>query len=186
MNHAAILNRRTWVLLATVLFCSQAVAANINSVKMSAPISAVERAVASGQQDSLMQAALTRQLFRENGPLALRWNASGSVQVYIHYAQGGVLPDAGTLQQLGATDIRSANLMGVVQAWVPANKLTAIAALPWVQRLTLPHYAIHNAARGAATPRASSTPPSVDQFFGAAAPPATAARGSWSVSSVAV
>lgn len=116
-----------------------------------------------------MQAALTRQLFRESGPLAARWNAGGQVEIYVHYDRFAFTPDTAALQQLGATGLRVAPLLGVVQAWVPANQLAAIAALPWVQRLTLPHYALHNAARGTAAPRASSTPPGADQFFGAAA-----------------
>lgn len=168
MNHAATFRNWTWLLLAALLLGNPALAANDHNTKMTSALRAVARAVESGNADALMQAALTRQLFRENGPLAARWNAGGQVQIYIHYDRSAVTPDITALQQLGATDIRAAQLLGVVQAWAPAGQLTNVAALPWVQRLTVPQYALAAPTQAAIT-RVSSAPPSVDQFLGAAA-----------------
>lgn len=168
MNHATVLKSGI-LLLATVLFTSQTLAVTPETAKMAMPIRAVARAVASGDADAAMQASLTRQLFRETGPFGVRWNANREVQIYIHYDRFGPAPDTTALQHLGASELREAALMGVVQAWVPASNLAAIAALPWVQRLTVPRYAFANSAPSpAAAAQSTSAPPSADQFLGAA------------------
>ncbi|MGH8279274.1 MAG: hypothetical protein ACRETQ_06890 [Gammaproteobacteria bacterium] len=140
------------------------------NTKMARPIQAIAHAVAADDQEATMQAALTRQLFREAGPFAARWNASGQVQIYAYYARFEAGPDPAALQDLGASEVRVAPLLHVVQAWVPAGRLAEIAALPWVQRLAVPQYALGSSAPPlGGAPNAGSAPPSVGQFLGAAA-----------------
>ncbi|MGH8127311.1 MAG: Ig-like domain-containing protein [Gammaproteobacteria bacterium] len=80
-----------------------------------------------------------------------RVDATGAVQVYIHY-RAGQRPANAALYVLGATQIRAA--LGVVQAWVPIAHLNQLAALGGVTRVGLPAYAI---VRGASPqPQADS------------------------------
>ena len=93
-----------------------------------------------------MERALVRQNIHNNSPLEARWNASGQVQVYLHYASGATVPSVDALEGLGATDIKQSPALSLIQAWVPASALEAAANLPGVSRVSLPRYAIHKRA----------------------------------------
>lgn len=138
--------------------------------KMAPPLRSIAAAVSAGHADDIMQAALTRQLFRENGIFDARWNAKGQVQIYIYYDHASVTPDTGLLSQIGATNIHVTPLMDVVEAWVPAGKLATIAGLPWARRIAVPQYAITNGLSPMpAQPRTGSVDTQGDQIMGAAA-----------------
>jgi len=119
-------------------------AATPNSEKLTPSIRAITQAVSAGHENDLMQAALTNQLFKESSPFKPRWNAAGQVQVYIHFDRASTLPDTDALASLGATSMHVTTVLGVVQAWVPATNLSAIAALPWVTLISTPHYLLTN------------------------------------------
>lgn len=109
--------------------------------RLGARLRVIESAVAEQRVEPLMQAALARELFQSNSPQEPRWNAAGQVQVYMHYDRYGAPPSGTALRALGATDIVVSSDLGLVQAWVPALQLNAIAALPEVVRVTIPRYA---------------------------------------------
>src|SRR5574337_750012 len=118
---------------------------------------------------SLMATALTRQLFRRNSPLEARWNAAGQVQVYLHFDARGTRPGDQELAALGATGVVPSPELGVVQAWIPADKLAMAAALPGVTHVTLPHYAVVKRIRpGNALTRTGSVDTQGDSILGAA------------------
>jgi len=117
-------------------------AATPDADKLAPEMKAITQAVTVGHAESLMQASLTRQLFKENAPFEARWNAQGQVQVSLFYGQSNSTPDTQVLANLGATAIHVTPLMGVVQAWVPATQLANVAALPWVNHVAVPQYAI--------------------------------------------
>ena len=73
-------------------------------------------------------------------------NASGEVQVYIHY-RPGEQPSRMELAMLGAKDMLSA--LGVIQAWVPIARLGQLAKIPGVTRVGLPDYAVVRGVGGA-------------------------------------
>ncbi len=138
--------------------------------KMAPQLRSIAAAVSAGHAADIMQAALTRQLFRENGVFDARWNAKGQVQIYIYYDHTSVTPDTGALAGLGATDIHVTPLMDVVEAWVPAVKLATVAGLPWARRIAVPQYAITNGLSPMpAQPRTGSVNTQGDQIMGAAA-----------------
>ncbi|HVA54679.1 MAG TPA: hypothetical protein VNI53_02615 [Gammaproteobacteria bacterium] len=153
-----------------VLLCSQTLAAAPSTTKLAPAVRAITQAVSAGHATDLMQASLTRQLFRENAPFEARWNASGQVQVSITYDRNSVTPDTEALANLGATNIRVTELMGVVQAWVPPSQLTAVAGLSWVRRIAIPQYALtNNMAPLPPQLRAGSVDSQGDQILGASA-----------------
>lgn len=118
----------------------------------------------------LMGAALDRELTRSNSPFEARWNAAGQVQVYLHYDSYRIPPSRTQLRVLGASGVVTSAALGVVQAWVPATRLDAVAALPQVARVTVPRYAyVKRAPRGGAIPRTGSVDTQGDQILGAAA-----------------
>ncbi|MGB9429556.1 MAG: hypothetical protein WCC11_06715 [Gammaproteobacteria bacterium] len=159
------------VLLTAALACNQTMAAMPTTVKMDRQLRAIAESAATGHVIAEMQAALTRQLFRENAPFDARWNAQGQVQIYIYYDRNHVTPDAAGLMQLGATNIHVTPLMGVVEGWVPASKLATVAGLPWVRRVSVPQYLIPNSYPPSMTPqpRTGSVDSQGDQILGAAA-----------------
>lgn len=115
-----------------------------------------------------MAPALTRQLYRHNSPLQARWNAAGQVQVYLHYDKHGSPPSASELAALGATGVEISPVLGVVQAWIPANNLAAAGALNDVTRVTIPRYAIvRDAPPLKAVPRTGSVDTEGDTILGA-------------------
>ena len=103
-------------------------------------------------------------------PLAARFNASGQVQVYLHYDPRRGAPTVATLQSLGATRVLDSAPLGVVQAWVPPSALYSIAALPQVLRVTIPRYAVvrRNLPPVGARPRSGSVNTQGDQILGTA------------------
>lgn len=87
-------------------------------------------------------------------PFGSRVDSADRVQVYVHPATGtsvGAL--AAELPALGARDVVSAPLLRLVQAWVPIDRLPALAGLSGVQRVGLPAYVHMRSGR----PRASNT-----------------------------
>ncbi|HKV97075.1 MAG TPA: PKD domain-containing protein [Gammaproteobacteria bacterium] len=137
--------------------------------KLAPRLAVIAYAATHQETEALMAPALTRQLFRKNSPLDARWNAAGQVQVYLHSDARGTSPGAQELAALGATGVVTSPELGVVQAWIPADKLVTAAALPGVTRITLPHYAVAKRTRpGHALPRTGSVDTQGDQILGAA------------------
>ncbi|MGH8415007.1 MAG: hypothetical protein ACRESX_09790, partial [Gammaproteobacteria bacterium] len=156
--------------IATLAISSAAVASNrpLGVNKLGARLSVVAVAAAENRTEPLMSQALTREIFRRNPPLAVRWNAAGQVQVYLHYERFGAPPEINTLAALGATGILISNQLAVVQAWVPANHLYDIAALPEVTRMTTPRYAVvKRASQVSPLPRTGSVDSQGDQILNA-------------------
>ena len=75
-------------------------------------------------------------------------NASGEVQVNIHYRRGEQ-PSTMELQMLGARNMLSA--LGVIQAWVPISHLGQLSKIAGVTRVGLPAYAVVRGVGGAQT-----------------------------------
>ena len=137
--------------------------------KLSPRIAVIARAAADHKIEPLMAPALTRQLFGLSSPFDARWNALGEVQVYLHYRDNNP-PNAAELAALGATGIILSPELGVVQAWVPADKLANAAALGTVTRVSVPRYALmRRAPTMGALPRTGSVDSQGDQILGAAA-----------------
>ncbi|MFN7954475.1 MAG: PKD domain-containing protein [bacterium] len=79
-------------------------------------------------------------VLRSVSPSSLvRMRADGLRQVYVHALPGSRV-ERGALEALGAHVERTTDRLGVVQAWVPADRLDAIAALPGVRKVTPPTY----------------------------------------------
>lgn len=118
---------------------------------------------------SLMERALVKQSTRSNSPLEARWNASGQVQVYLHYDPNDAAPDLDQLRNLGATDLQQSPELHVIQAWVPAAALKTVSNMPGVTRVSLPRYALFRRAPATA-PRAEtgSVTTQGDQILGSA------------------
>ena len=77
--------------------------------------------------------------FSDSSDVPVRFDSSGSVQVYIHLenTDGDTLPE---LRDLGADiEITNSNV-NVVQAWVPTFALDDIAALDAAKEITAPDY----------------------------------------------
>ncbi|MGA7965075.1 MAG: Ig-like domain-containing protein [Gammaproteobacteria bacterium] len=76
-----------------------------------------------------------------------RVNATGAVQVYIHYRAGNA-PTNVALYGLNATGVLISRPLSVVQAWVPIAKLQAAALLNGVTKVGLPVYAVVKGVAG--------------------------------------
>lgn len=136
--------------------------------KLAPRLAVIAHAATHQETESLMAPALTRQLFRRNSPLEARWNAAGQVQVYLHFNARGTPPGGQELAALGATGVVPSPELGVVQAWIPADKLATVAALPGVTRVTLPHYAVvKRAPPSGAVSRTGSVDTQGDPILGA-------------------
>jgi hypothetical protein len=143
--------------------------APVTTGKLDKRLAAIAAAVAKRRAAPVMARALTRQLFRQNSPLSVRWNASGQVQVYLHFYHIGESLDMAPLAALGATDIVVSQELGVVQAWIPADKLAAAAELSGITRISVPHYAVvKRAPNSTGQPRTGSVDTQGDQILGAA------------------
>ena len=131
-----------------LLLASQTYAAThpLTYSKLDKRLTPIVEATEQHVESALMQRALARQSMHMNSPLEARWNASGQVQVYLHYAPGTASPSVTELENLGATGIVNSPELAVVQAWLPASELKAAAALPDVSRVSPPRYAIHKRA----------------------------------------
>lgn len=112
------------------------------ALKLAPRVAAIAAAAAQGRSAELRAQAFTRQFLHQNSPLEARWNQAGQVQVYLYYDPYGAPPSSSDLATLGASDIRLSRPLHLVQAWVPANRLYAVAALPQITRVGLPHYAV--------------------------------------------
>ena len=129
-------------------------------------------AVAGTREARAMQTRALAAQAQPNGPapLAARFNASGQVQVYLHYDPRRGAPTVAALQSLGATRVLDSAPLSVVQAWVAPSALYAIAALPQVLRVTIPRYAVvrRNLPPIGARPRSGSVNTQGDQILGTA------------------
>ncbi len=138
--------------------------------KLDARLALIAAAAAEKRLEPLMSTALTREIYRRNSPLAVRWNAAGQVQVYLHFDKYGNPPADAELAALGATGIIVSQELGVVQAWIPATRLAGAAALSDVARVTVPRYAIVKRAPAVdALPRTGSVDTQGDTILGAQA-----------------
>lgn len=74
-----------------------------------------------------------------DGRLA-RSDGEGRLEVYVYVTS--IM--AGDLDTLAAKGLKGgvASTMGLVQGWVRPQDLAQLAALPWVSRIALPHYAV--------------------------------------------
>ena len=142
--------RPTWMtpsliaLCACMLLTSAARATpHLVASKLDNRLAPIAEAAEQHVETALMERALVRQDNHSNSPFEARWNASGQVQVYLHYAPGAAAPGVIELENLGATDIKQSPEMNVIQAWLPATALKAAAGLPGISHVGLPRYAIH-------------------------------------------
>lgn len=114
--------------------------------KLDKELAPIAAAAARHAEVPLMSEALVRQAVQGYSPLKAHWNSLDQVQVYLHYDPMGVTPDITALKNLGASDIKVSPQLKVIQAWVPAGALDAVAALDGVLRVGLPRYAVRKAA----------------------------------------
>lgn len=148
MHLAALLRRQISILLICMLPLTT-VAATYPLVSASSEIAAkldrrltrIAIATESGDSRSLMGRAISRELFRKNTPQEVRWNAAGQVQVYLHFDRYENPPAESELIALGASKIVVCRELGVVQAWLPADRLYDAAARSDISRITVPRYA---------------------------------------------
>ena len=110
--------------------------------KLDRSLALIADAAANNRGDALMAEAISREMFRRNGPSEVRWNAAGQVQVYLRYDPNGRPPTSEELRQVGASNVLVSRELGVVQAWVPAAQLVNAAQLTGVRRVTMPRYAV--------------------------------------------
>lgn len=116
-------------------------AASGTGTKLDRRLAVIAAAAERGESGVLMREALSRELFLKNSPQQARWNAAGKVQVYLHFDRYGTAPTVPELSVLDASEIVLSRDLGVVQAWIPANKLYAATSLNDVSRITVPRYA---------------------------------------------
>jgi hypothetical protein len=133
-------------LLASLLmlpFLAQAATPLQSSSKLDKQLAQIAGAAEQHVDAPLRDAALARQTSQVISPLEARWNAQGQVQVYLHYDRDNAPPDMEQLAALGATGMIDSKRLGVIQAWLPAAELSAVADLPGVLHVGLPRYALH-------------------------------------------
>ena len=106
----------------------------------SGKVSASLRAV----MEEMVARGMTRQNARELGASALsnplvRVNEEGSIQTYIHVHTFGAEEKA-LLETYGVTIEITNEELGIIQAWVPFDRIDEVAELPFVTRVTPPNY----------------------------------------------
>ncbi|MGB9429737.1 MAG: PKD domain-containing protein [Gammaproteobacteria bacterium] len=162
------LNLTTAAFLIAAPLAAGATASAPGAQKLDVRLARIAAAAAENRVEPLMSAGLTRELFRQNSPLAARWNAAGQVQVYLHYDRNGNPPDSAELAALGASDIVNSRALSVVQAWIPATKLADAATLAEVTRVSVPRYAFTRRSPPiTASPRTGSVDTEGDTILGA-------------------
>lgn len=72
-------------------------------------------------------------------PGFLRANGAGEVQIYVHLSPGAVMVEA-ALNAAGMRVELANEALGIVQGWAPASGLAALAAAPFVERISVPSY----------------------------------------------
>lgn len=76
-------------------------------------------------------------------PGQVRWNREGAVQVDVSFATPAALGAAqATLRALGASGLITDPYNTVAEMWLSPASLTELAALPTVQAISVPHYAV--------------------------------------------
>ena len=158
------------ILLAGILpLAAHAALSSSAGHKLDRRLALIATAARENRTEPMMATALSREIFQQNSPLEARWNAAGQVQVYLHYYRNGNPPDSVELAALGATGIVNSPALGVVQAWIPADKLDNAAALTTVTRVSVPHYAfMRRSSPIKVLPRTGSVDTQGDQILGAA------------------
>ncbi len=121
----------------------EVIAATAAFEKVSSPLRAVVT--------DLKVRGITRQNARERGASELstalvRVNEDGAIQTYIHVSALGPAEIAELERYEAVIEIANEEL-GIVQAWIPFDRIDEVAQLPFVSRITSPGYA---------TPRAGS------------------------------
>jgi hypothetical protein len=141
MNNAFLTR---YALLLALLPVSQAQAAvpGQSSDHLDQRLMPIAAAAAQHVDGVLRDAALLRQQDHRSSPFETRWNTAGQVQVYLHYDPSQAAPDQEQLAALGVTEMVVSAKLGVIQGWVPASQLEAVASLPGVARVGLPRYAV--------------------------------------------
>ena len=137
------------ILSVALLACSFAVRAAtpaIETDKLDKRLAPIAAAAEQHLEAPLRDAALAREAQGEISPFEPHWNATGQVQIYLHYDKANAAPDLEQLRALGATDITDSPELGVIQTWVPVSQLRAVGELPGVLRVGLPRYAVHKQA----------------------------------------
>lgn len=169
MNRSSMLMTIS-VVIATLALCNTTLAASPDTNKIAPELRNIVQGVSAGNKADLMQAALTRQLFKETAIFEPRWNASGQIQLDIFYGPESTVPDIQSIKVLGATNIHITPLMHVVEAWVPADKLANVSTLTWVQNIKVPQYAFTNGLTPISPqPRTGSVDTQGDTLMGASA-----------------
>ena len=129
----------------------------------------VAAAVASEKVSSLLRAVIaellargiTRQNARERGASELsnalvRVNEDGAIQTYIYVSALGPV-EIEELERMEAVIEIANEELGIVQAWIPFDRIDEVAQLPFVSRITSPSYA---------APRAGSVTTEGDAILG--------------------
>lgn len=147
------------LLVAAALATTAANAADGDHPKLDRHLAPIAAAAAIHAEGALRDAALARQALHGSSLLEPHWNGAGEVQVYLHYDPASNTPDLEQLSALGATEITPSPELRVIQAWVPARSLAAVANLPGVQRVSVPRYAL---TKRVASPQTVSRTGSVD------------------------
>ena len=115
------------------------------------PVQSKVSSVLSSVLAQIQSRGITRENARARGAPALsnplvRIDADGTIQIYVHVSSLGTAEKA-MLRRYEA-DIEIANEeLGMVQAWIPFDRIEEVASLQFVTRITPPNYA---------TPRAGS------------------------------
>jgi hypothetical protein len=94
--------------------------------------------------DEMAGRGMTRQNAKELGACALsnrlvRVNEEGSIQTYVHVHSFGAEQKALLESYEAVIEIANEEL-GVIQAWIPFDKIYEVAELPFVKRITPPRY----------------------------------------------
>jgi hypothetical protein len=114
---------------------------DVDIIPGSGKVSASLRAV----MEEMAARGMTRQNARELGASALsnplvRVNEEGSIQTYIYVHTFGAEEKA-LLETYGVTIEITNEELGIIQAWVPFDRIDEVAGLPFVKRITPPSYA---------------------------------------------
>ena len=113
---------------------------DVGTIPGSGKVSASLRAV----MEEMVARGMTRQNARELGASALsnplvRVNEEGSIQTYIHVHTFGA-EEKVLIETYGVTIEITNEELGIIQAWVPFDRIDEVAELPFVKRVTPPNY----------------------------------------------
>jgi len=94
--------------------------------------------------NKMEERGITRQNARELGASTLsnplvRVSEDGSIHAYIHVHTFGAEEEA-LLEQYGAVIEITNEKLGIIQAWIPSDRIYEVAQLPFVRQITPPSY----------------------------------------------